>query len=198
MATKIALCNRALRAIKRAPIGALTDATEEARACTTYYEACVRDLLSLHDWAFATKTVALAEHADEPPPDWAYRYTAPPDLLHPIQVLTDGSTRTEGDRLGFQVELLEDESDQCILTDASPAYLRYVFFKDAPDLMDDLFATALVYRLGSELAIALNNDEDTQAKMIKLYEAAIDKAKAKDLNAGVVERETPGAVRARA
>lgn len=196
---KIELCNRALAEIKVGAIQSLTEASPQAAKCALYYPVVLRELLHATDWSFARVTVELAEHSQEPSADWGYRYALPNDpvMVVPRCVLTTNYPRT-GPPIEYDIETLEDQSGKSLLTDVSPAQLTYTYFCDDPGLYDPLFETALVKRLASDLAKALNTDDKLQMQLLQESRFWLGEARVADGSARHVERAEPGGIAARA
>lgn len=196
MASKVQICNRALALCRLRSISALTDATPEAEACAYWYDEMREELLSLYDWPFATLTVELAEHAEDPPADWAYRFGLPVDVAWPREVITEGMSPAD-DPIPFKTELLPDKTAVTLLTNANPAQLRYTYNCDDEALFDRLFATALGYRLAAIVGLVLKKGQDLADAMDAKASAALGEARLQARVSERVERAEPRATQAR-
>src|SRR4051812_32897245 len=80
--TDVGICNMALGhlAVGKA-IGALTEASQEARACLRFYEQARDEVLRDFPWPFATTVEALALVAVQPTTEWGYSYRYPLNCL---------------------------------------------------------------------------------------------------------------------
>lgn len=89
--TQVGICNMALRHIAAPTITALTDATEEARACSTFYEQVRDEVLREFPWPFAWRMAPLelvdGSEAIATTVDFQYSYRLPSDLLRVHRVL---------------------------------------------------------------------------------------------------------------
>jgi hypothetical protein len=196
VATQVQIWNRALLWVKRRPVSGLTDTTVEAEACRNWYDTCREELLALYDWPFATLTVELAEHAEDPPADWAYRFGLPGDARWIREVLTTGQSPTDPPN-PFKLELLADKTAVTLLTNVNPAQLRYTFDCEDEALFDTLFASALAAHLGAMLAVALNEDVELEARMAERARGYIGEARLHTRVSEYVERPESPAARAR-
>jgi hypothetical protein len=197
MPSKVQICNRALALCRLRSISALTDATPEAETCAYWYDEMREELLAVYDWPFATLTVEMAEHAEDPPADWAYRFALPVDVAWAREVVTEGQSPTDPPN-AFKLELLPDQSAVTLLTNVNPAQLRYTFNCDDEALFDRLFATALGYRLAGMVALVLQKDAELSAQMDARAAVAIGEARLQVRVSERVERAEPESIRARA
>jgi hypothetical protein len=198
MSSRVEICNRALLEIKRGTIGSLTQTgSPEAQACALYYPMALRDVLAAHPWSFATVTEALAEHSVDPPAEWAYRYAMPSGDLITAQRLTTDGTAPGLVSEDYRIEVLPDRSAQSVLAQVAPAYLTYTYFCDDPNFYPPLFETALVYRLASELAMAMGNDREGQMMLRQMFATAMGEARVGNMSQGQSARPEAGSVAAR-
>ena len=66
MATEVSICSNALRRLGDDPITSLTDDTERARLCNSFYPDARDAVLRLHTWNFAVTRASLAQLAAAP------------------------------------------------------------------------------------------------------------------------------------
>lgn len=73
-------------------IGSFTDASEEARACSFFYDQAKDEVLRDFQWPFATVTVSLALVQQQPTYEWGYSYRLPSDCLAARRILNANIT----------------------------------------------------------------------------------------------------------
>ena len=66
MATEVSICSNALRRLGDDPITSLTDDTERARLCNSFYTDARDAVLRCHPWNFAITRTSLAQLSDTP------------------------------------------------------------------------------------------------------------------------------------
>ena len=79
MATEVSICSNALRRLGDAPITSLTDDTERARLCNSFYVPSRDLVLRSHPWNFAVTRPTLAQLSDTPAYEYSYQYALPND-----------------------------------------------------------------------------------------------------------------------
>ncbi len=80
MANEIEICNLALTRVGANTIAAFTDPTQEATICNSLYAFARDNVFRDHDWAFASKPLALTL-LTETHPEWDYVYAYPGDCM---------------------------------------------------------------------------------------------------------------------
>lgn len=174
MATKIQICNQALRLLGVARITALTDSNEQARVLTDVYDAIRDEVLSAHPWNFAIKRDALVELADAPEFDWEHAFQLPTDCLRVIKMEDDTKFVREADQL---------------LTDEATAKIQYIARITDTSLYTPAFVTTLAARLATEIAYPLTNSATASTEMYKLYLEKLRTAKGIDAQEGTPQKE---------
>lgn len=94
MASEVDICNLALSHLGDvANLQAISppDGSAQADHCARWYPIARDDLLERHDWAWATKRIALAQLSN-PITEWLYCYAQPNDLLSPIAIMDPTAT----------------------------------------------------------------------------------------------------------
>lgn len=159
MASEVEICNLALAHLGESE-SILTisppDGQPNSARCARFYPIA-RDTLLGRGWTFNTKRASLSQ-LSVTLPEWDYCYSQPSDCLRPVAVLLEGSTDM-GEYGGstlyapqpFVTETLSDNSI-AILTNVSPARLRYYAYVTDPTRFSPSFTTALSYLLASWLA----------------------------------------------
>lgn len=185
--SKVALCNLALARIgTRSRITSIDEASTEAAALKTFFDAARDQVLNDHPWNFATKRQALAESAIDPPADWTYRYDYPTDCVRARALAT---TLRNIDPPRFKVEANPDLASRCVLADEEDAILVYTARVTDTNLFDPAFVVALSWRLAADIAETLSGDRPTADRCEQAYLRALATAKAAD--AGEQQPELP-------
>ncbi|SCM79743.1 conserved hypothetical protein [uncultured Pleomorphomonas sp.] len=192
MASTVSICNLALGHLGADKIDALSEASTEARACNRFYGQTLDALLAAGPpWRFARQEAVLAEVSGVAAGRWAHAYALPVDLLRvravrPADgalagVLLPGDLRGAED--GYPYELFGDR----LLTDLSPAALRYIRRVDDPSKFPPLFVEALSWHLAARLAMPLTRDAGQRQAAFQMAlqtQAAASAADANDERAG--------------
>lgn len=193
MASKLEICNRALFAIGSARIDDFLEQSPEAAGCRMVFDGALNTILRANTWSFATKREALTLVAGPVPVDWMYQYAYPTDCIRLIEVLPKRSsaesypvryhnglglnTSPMGDTIPFDLELAEGDI-KVILTNMEDAAARYTRRIVNVELLDDLAADALKWRLAAELAKSLKGDSAIIQFATQSYAETIQQAAA--------------------
>jgi len=181
MASDVQIANAALMKLGHEPIVSFNDESDQARAVNAVYDICRDDVLSAHDWNFATKHVQLAEVVQTVATDeYAHFYQLPSDYIRILYVEPIGEK--------FAVR------DGQIYTDASsPIKVAYIARVTDSGRFSANFVGAFVYRLCAELVTALTARDGYQRDFWGLYAGKIQEAKSTDglEGSGVVEDDNP-------
>ncbi len=86
MATEVSICSNALRRLGDDPITSLTDDTERARLCNSFYPDARDAVLRLHTWNFAATRASLAKLATAPAYGYANQFSLPSDCLRVLSM----------------------------------------------------------------------------------------------------------------
>jgi hypothetical protein len=177
MSTVINICNMALARIGVSSyISSLTEASNEARNCSLFYEPMRDFVLRDHNWNFATKRVLLAD-AGTPASNWAYKYTYPSDCLKVRKIVSPGIRNPRNDqRVAFEVA--NDNGQRVIYTNQAQAELIYTVRVTDPTLFDPMFTSALAYILASEIAMPLSVQPAVADQARKAYTQSVSMAAA--------------------
>lgn len=160
MATETSICNSALAKLGCPQIVALTDASKHAQFCTQFYATTRDEVLAAHRWNFAMKRATLVA-TTAPAFEWTYAYTLPTDCLRVIQLNGYETTETRGE---FSVEA------GLLLTDESPAKIRYIAQITTASLFPTLFVEALATKLAANLAGPLTGSQTMAGEFMQQYE----------------------------
>lgn len=177
MTTAVTICNIALARIGVSTfITSLSEASNEARNCSLFYEQ-VRDyVLRDFDWNFAEKRVALAD-AGTPPSEWAYKYSYPSDCIRARYIATPGLRNPRNDQR-VEFKIANDGGRKVIYTNMPNAELVYTYRVEDPTLFDPMFSSAVSYKLASEIAMPLSVKTDVANAALKAYKAEVEVAAA--------------------
>lgn len=168
MASEVVICNLALAHLgDRATVASIDppEGSVQAEHCKRFYPLARDELLESYEWAFATKTVQLAELATAVY-GWDYSYGQPADLLKPIEILVSSTLgSTSSSHNGFCDNLFdwqpqpvaftrEVDSDGrfTIMTNQPDAVLKYIARITDTTRFSALFTTALSWNLAAKLA----------------------------------------------
>lgn len=163
----VQICNLALARIGILQgIDDLEEASDEARACSLVFDACLDELLTAHAWPFLssrTSTLGLVE--EEPDETWAYSYRQPSDCLVAISL---------GDAVPYAMS--SDDVGGLILTNVSPATLTYRARLDDVALLPPDVAMVLAGRLAVEIGPALSRSDGVVERARARYERDLARA----------------------
>jgi hypothetical protein len=163
MASKIQIVNYALRLLGVARLTALDDDVEGARVADDVYDICRDDVLSDHNWNFATKRDTLAALEDAPEFGFDVQYQLPNDCLRVVQMEDlDSVYKVEG---------------KYLLTNESAANIIYIAQITDTTYYSPKFVSCLAARLAAEMAFPLTSSKSKEQLMWELYEAKITEAR---------------------
>ena len=77
MATEVSICSNALRRLGDDPITSLTDDSERARLCNSFYSDARDSVLRSHPFNFSITRTTLAQLSTAPTYGFAYQYALP-------------------------------------------------------------------------------------------------------------------------
>lgn len=206
----VAICNMAITHCGRtaAPFASLTEKSTEARLCNTWYDACRREVLEVHDWSFARGRVTLASHIDPPPDEWAYRYQAPADMLAVRRLWNPFSDAQMivypladfGNAVPYELETSLDGQTLTLLTNLAPAKLIYTRDQTLVQMFSPQFVNALSHYLAAKIAYGLTGNSGSMIakEQQQQFQSAMTAASASDANQGVQATPRDGyAIRSR-
>lgn len=180
MATEVSICSNALRRLGDDPITSLTDDTERARLCNSFYadarDACLRS----HPWNFAITRASLAQLSATPVYGFDYQFALPTDPFC-LRVLA-----MEFEDYVFKVENLSTQG-RVLLTDQETAKIIYIARVTDTTLFDSLFVDTLVAKLAADLAYPVTNSLKVQEQMYRLFQLKLSEARSIDGQEGFID-----------
>ena len=148
-----------------------TDTTTEANTLKIFYEDALRFVLADIDWNFCSARKALARLSEDSPLDWDYVYTYPSDCVK-ARELFDSTRRLGITKIPFEVSLNEGGTIKTIMTDITPAYLRYTKNVIDPNLFPPAFVFCFGWYLSYLIAFTLTKKPSVRDFCMKEYERA--------------------------
>jgi hypothetical protein len=152
MSTKIEISSNALMLIGDKPISSFTDSGAGATVAANLYQSTYESVLSTHPWSFALKEQKLSKLSQTPDPltNFSFAFQLPVDLVRLWALLPHSNYIIVG---------------SLIYTNQNDLLARYVH---APDetVLPPHFVKSLEYKLASEFAISITEDN----AMAELYE----------------------------
>jgi len=173
MATEVSICAIALRRLGDSPITSLTDNTERARLCNSFYNEARDEVLRTHPWNFAITRQQLSQLTDTPLYQYSYQYSLPTDPFC-LRVL-----EMEYSDYVFKIEHLAG-TGRVLLTDEGTAKILYIARVTDTAQFDPLFIDTLTAKLSVDLAYPVTGSVQLQQNMQKLYDAKLREARSVD------------------
>lgn len=190
MATKLQIWNMALSKMgqSRQLLDTESNATPEHRNLDVLYKPTICSMLEDHSWNFAKRVIQLEPIDFEfSHPSWSFYYNYPEECLD-LRLIIFGSNNEEGSTAPFGPPLSTlrtipfeivsyDYETKVLCTNLEYAWAEYIS-SDVDELMfTPIFITALTYRLGAELALALSGDMAVHQELMKYYTAMFERGK---------------------
>ena len=162
MTTSIKMASNALILLGEDAIQSLDDDV----AASNLYDSTYEGLLTLDPWTFATKEADLSRNTASPDDKTGYQYSfnLPSDLLRVWQMLPHCDYRI----VGNEVQSNEPE-----------LRLRYIYRVDESNLPPH-FIKLVEYKLASEFAISVSEDENRAALFENKYKTQLNQARTID------------------
>ena len=165
-----------------------TESSTEAQSAKLWYDVARQQVLTDSDWGFARKRLILAEHGDDPPAEWAYRYQYPVDCVQPRRI--ENPLGRQKAPVAFELGF-SDNGTQSILANEADATLIYTRDVEDTSLFTTYFILALSYILAYYLAGPLTGKKSIQEDMLKLYGTMLGIGEARDANATAAATDAP-------
>ena len=180
MATEVSICSNALRRLGDDPITSLTDDTERARLCNSFYADTRDAVLRLHPWNFAITRASLAKLSTAPAYGFANQFALP---TNPYCLRVLGM---EYEDYIFKVENVATHG-RVLLTDEATANIIYVARITDTNLFDAMFVDVLTQKLAVDLAYPVTNSTTLQTQMQKVFEKKLSEARSIDGQEGFMD-----------
>lgn len=156
----------------------LDDVTEIADLADDFHVAALKQVLTDHDWDFAS-TYVNAEAADDddtPLIRWSNKYKLPTNLVELREVYQGSVPLKKG--IGFEVGGAAPAKDgQFVMTDGGAIAFRYTRYEDNPNNWPAGFSAVYEAKLREVLAFPVTNDvtieEKAEAKYLRTLGRAV-------------------------
>lgn len=169
MATSaVQICSNALLLLGAQTINAFNETNDRAKLVANLWPNCRDAVLRSHPWNCAIKRVALAPDVSEPPFEWSYQFTIPPDWLRTLSI------GEENEHPAFRME------GGKILCDENPLNLRYIFKNENVASWDALLVEAMTAYMAMTCAYPITKSAAQQKNMADLYLLKMKIARAVD------------------
>jgi hypothetical protein len=185
----ISICNLALARLGQGQtITSLTEDSQAAQFCSSFYEQARDEALVEYPWPFALRRVTLAVVETAPNDDWAFSYRRPTGCLTIRRVLSGLSRNARP----LTFEPGGDDSGGLIYTDYDAAAMEYIARVENPGLYPPKFVHALAWRLAADLAGPLQRSPAFESTAMQNYRMALSEARMHAANEGVPDPEGDG------
>lgn len=149
--SSVEICNLAISHLGSSKeITSLTERSNEAAACSRFYETALKATLRDFPWPFATRFAALALVEEDPNDEWAYSYRYPSGCLKFRRILSGSRTDTNSTRVPYKIA--SDDSGKLVYCDTEDAECEYTVYIDDPTLYPDDFVIAFSLKLSTFIA----------------------------------------------
>ena len=166
MASSIDIASNALILIGDEPINSFTEPGAGATAAANLYQTTYEDVLAEHPWTFATKWQKLNQLAAVPDPliNFKFGYQVPTDSIAIWQIKPHSD---------YQIV------DNILYSNQNELLARYMYAPNETSL-PPYFVKALEYKLASERAISVTEDDNKNALYERKFIKALAKARSRD------------------
>lgn len=192
MATKVALCNRALTRIGVSQITDITENTASAIACNAVFDGVMDELIERRPWSFLRRREALVvDQTVTLPVEWSYAYGLPSKTANIIGLeavaylaveeyyrggLIYSDTVYQGHHPGYEVR------ERILFSNVADAVLVYTASYTDGDYLTASFERAFTERLAAEVTMPLKDDERRYQALLQTAEDEASRAIAHDVN----------------
>lgn len=182
--SEVSICNMALSKIGfPRMIAALTDNTDEARACDQFYERARDMLLQEFPWQFAMKRAALSTTSGTPPTHWGFKYALPVDFFSAREIENPVMQYPANkQRIPFEVSF--DGTNMVLYCNIETPTLVYTEKVTTVTRYTPHFVDALATRLAIELVLPLKLDQRLQQTLYPLFMRAMAEAEIREFSQG--------------
>ena len=180
MATEVSICSNALRRLGDDPITSLTDDSERARLCNSFYSDARDSVLRCHPFNFSITRTTLAQLSTAPTYGFAHQYALPtnPFCLRVLEM--------EEKDYKFKIENFGTQG-RVLLTDQGTANILYIDRITDTNLFDAMFVDVLTAKLSVDLAYPVTSSMQVQTQMQKLYQLKLSEARSIDGQEGFMD-----------
>ena len=166
MASKVNICNMALSRIGASTITSLTDGTQEAKLCNTFFDNLADRAMMQGSWSSTLKRVVLAQTTNTPAFQYDYEYQLPvdPKCLKVLMIDED----VDGEHK-YSIE------DDKLLTDKNGVSIKYIAQITDPENYDPMLTEAIEVLLAAYLVYPLTGSQSGALEFANKYEELVDK-----------------------
>lgn len=175
MASKVQICNAALRKIRAPTITSLSDGTDSANRCNELFDLIADEVMVAFPWTSTLVRAELAQLSDTPLYGYNYQYQLPVDPLCLRVVSINEYYKGE---INWRVE------GNKLLTNESTVYIKYISKIEDPENYDVMLTNAIIKKLASELAYQLTGNATLAELHEKMYLDYLNKASALNSSQG--------------
>jgi hypothetical protein len=176
------LCNMALDALgTRSEISDIGERSDEGRACNLHFDQVRDELLRMHSWNFANRTVYLADLGSSDP-EWAYRYAYPDKCAYFRNIWQPVKT---GQRIPYKLAGdIDGQGNEIRVIFSNYAQARGIYTMTVANttLWDGSFCKAFYDRLAARICYRLTGDLSKQQLQEKIAKQSYLDAAALDAN----------------
>jgi hypothetical protein len=166
--SEVRICNMALTHLGESnAIESLTEGSAESNACDLWYDFSRRAALASSDWNFARGRITLADHSDDPPAAWGYRYQYPSDCIKFRRITNPAGEKKPP--IPYRIELSDDRETRSILTNLDEAEGVYTFNLTQVNLFDEYFVLMLSFALASNLTYSITGKLELRQEMNRAF-----------------------------
>jgi hypothetical protein len=177
-------------------IADIDEPSQEARVARRWLDVAHRQLLGMHDWKIAQKTVTLNLVENDPTTEWLFSYRTPTDCIKPreipffttgqsLQVLDPDDTVLSqiGNQIQIAFDIASDTTGGLIYSNAENAQLKYTKYMTI-DKMHIEYCISLSYLLAKYLILPLGKTDmiGLAGKIENSFDISLVDAKANELN----------------
>lgn len=135
-----------------------TENSKEAKACRTFYETVVDEILRDISWPFATQFVDLALVEEDPTDEWGFSYRYPVTCLMIRRILSGIRNDNRQSRVPYKIG--SDDQGKLIYTDEPEASIEYTHTRGREiSLWSADMITAVSYKLAARVAPLLTGGD---------------------------------------
>lgn len=173
------ICNLALSWLAGNRITSLEDDSDEARLCKANYNMSRRAVLEEQEWTFAIRRDEIPSLASPPLFGYQFQFLVPSTLIYGIAVYdpADANIRNEeAEQIRHSYETNSDGAN-IILADIEKIHIKFVGEVINTSRHSPLFDQTLAAHIAMNIAVQLTENEAHFVRMVKLFDANLDRAK---------------------